>query len=766
MRITRRKLMKPDAEFSPFPFWFLNGNLTEKEIDRQLKDFADKGINGVVLHPRIGLSSEIGYMTPRYLELIRHAVKTCRALGISVLLYDEGMYPSGSAHCEVVKRDPAYAAKGIWANEQAGGKLLKRFALTRNEAGQIVAAVETDLSAEDEEIFDLYTGFTGGTIRGVHEGEDDGEKNAPKAADLLNAEAMRAFISFTHEKYFGALSGEFGKTVIGFFTDEPSPVGRCVRRGVLPWSEGFEKDLYARGFCSDMFPLLFDEASANTPRAREARRIFSRALCDRLRRTYYSPISAWCEAHGIKLCGHPHSPMDSGLLSEFGIPGQDIVWRWVAPEGGKALEGDESAQAKCASDAARHSGKRRNLNECFGCCGPEGRMWAFTVDDMKWYIDWLAVRGCNMYVPHAFYYETDTPLKLDRPPDNGPNNIWWPYYAQIANYMKRLSYLNTDCVNGARVAVLGSCDRLPVDAVRPLYENCIEFNYLTEEDLLSGARFEQGKLKVVRNAYDALLLDMKLQYGGDALKLCDRLRGEGLKVYTSFAQTLNRYRTVRFDRRVKDVRVSLDRHENAETLMLVNEGDGAIRTGATLPFAGRLVVFDPWSGELSAMDAPEGRAFISLERRQCLVLIKGLDTRGLKEYESGRHGGRSVRLDARWELTLSDGRRISYMGNWADHEELSIFSGSLVYSCGVSLREAPVRAELELGTVYEMAEVYVNGTFAGALLRPPYSLDVTRLLRKGKNRIEVRVVNSLEPYYSHKPWRGGMCGPSRLLIGK
>lgn len=178
-------------------------------------------------------------------------------------------------------------------------------------------------------------------------------------------------------------------------------------------------------------------------------------------RTYYKPISDWCVSHGIALCGHPHGPQNIKLLESFGIPGQDIVWRWVAPENDLALGGAESAQAKCASDAARHTGARRNLNECFGCCGPNGEMWAFNVDDMRWYLNWLFARGCNLIIPHAFYYELARPVQMDRPPDAGPNNIWWPHYGQIASFIARACTLNTDGVNQARVAVLGTGDSLP-----------------------------------------------------------------------------------------------------------------------------------------------------------------------------------------------------------------------------------------------------------------------------------------------------------------
>ena len=39
--------------------------------------------------------------------------------------------------------------------------------------------------------------------------------------DYLNADATRAFLKITHETYKQAVGDEFGKTVLGFFGDEP-----------------------------------------------------------------------------------------------------------------------------------------------------------------------------------------------------------------------------------------------------------------------------------------------------------------------------------------------------------------------------------------------------------------------------------------------------------------------------------------------------------------------------------------------------------------
>jgi hypothetical protein len=46
---------------------------------------------------------------------------------------------------------------------------------------------------------------------------------------------------------------------------------------------------------------------------------------------------------------------------------------------------------------------------------------------------------------------------------------------------------------------------------------------------------------------------------------------------------------------------------------------------------------------------------------------------------------------------------------------------------------------IDLGKVFFTAEVVINGKPAGKRINAPYSLNITNLLRKGENTIEVRV---------------------------
>ena len=121
-------------------------------------------------------------------------------------------------------------------------------------------------------------------------------------------------------------------------------------------------------------------------------RLYHKLLLQREGEVYYGTLSRWCEAHGIGLMGHPHQSDDIEVEKYFAVPGQDLVLRWLAPEK-DGLAGIDSTMGKCSADAARLMHRRRNANECFGACNKDDNPWQLSGGDIKWYTDWLAVRG-------------------------------------------------------------------------------------------------------------------------------------------------------------------------------------------------------------------------------------------------------------------------------------------------------------------------------------------------------------------------------------
>lgn len=91
----KEQFLHPSDEFTLIPFWFWNDALDEKEITRQINDFCAKGINGFVIHPRMGIPEDIPYLSDKFMHYVKYTVEEAHKRSMQVVLYDEAMYPSG-----------------------------------------------------------------------------------------------------------------------------------------------------------------------------------------------------------------------------------------------------------------------------------------------------------------------------------------------------------------------------------------------------------------------------------------------------------------------------------------------------------------------------------------------------------------------------------------------------------------------------------------------------------------------------------------------
>lgn len=584
----KEEFLHPSEEFSVIPFWFWNDELSEEEIASQMRQFKEKGIDGFVIHPRLGLPESIGYLSETYFHYVTYAVEYARQLNMHVVLYDEAMYPSGSAHGMVVQRHPEYASKGL-LRTQSKEEAEQNFIIAGKQMqGNIIAANE-----EEGETWYYAMVPSKGTIRGVYYGEDDGESNAPWSADLLSEAAVRSFLTITYEAYYQHLKDYFGSTVWAMFTDEPNILGRCAREDLIPWSEGILEELEKNGGKKENLKYLFSSQTTdskesdahNTKMPSEAEKqldAYKKTIHDRMSKSYYQQIGNWCRAHGVGLTGHPEKSTDIGYLQYFDIPSQDIVWRFVAPEDEKYITGEHSTMGKCSADSARHRGKRKNGNECFGCCGAVEDPYRFTREDMLWYCNWLFVRGVNVIYPHAFYYSVRGRRKEERPPEVGMHSAFWSEYKPLADYCKRMCGLLTDAVNQTEIAVLCTKDELSWQIARPLFEHQIEFNYL-EEELLSSCKLDQNALKIQKQAYRIIICN-RAGYEKETEEVLKQYQENGIIIlsYDNDQDLLDRLDKVHENDVVlahfeKDLRCTHLKKEGQDMFIITNEGVSTIQ---------------------------------------------------------------------------------------------------------------------------------------------------------------------------------------------
>ena len=662
-----QQILSPSEEYSPIPFWFFNDEPDRDKIRKQLEDYVTKGVNGFVLHPRIGIPTSLPYLSEAYFEVVRYIVDVAAELNMKVVLYDEAMYPSGSAHGMVVAEHPEYASSGI--------------TLRTEPSGMEVLAQLTDGRY-------IVRDYTKGTIRGIHFGEDDGEAGAPASADILNPEAVKLFIHLTHDRYYECLKEYFGNTVIAFFTDEPCALGR--RAGAFrEWVPGMEEEILKAGGSWEELSALFEKKENKTTR------IYHKLIKRYLRENFYKLLSDWCEAHGIALMGHPEVSDDVEEQLYFQIPGQDLILRRVEPKAGGVKEFD-SVQAKLSADIARHLGRRRNANECFGVCNRNKIPWYFTAEDMKWYLDWLAFRGVNLFVPHAFYYTAEGARGMERPPDVGPNNIWWKHYRMFSDYIKRLSYLMTDSESLAKVAVLCDNNKVPYTEIAPLYENQIEFCYLPIR-LLSQCE------------YDVLV---------DPLGLTEL---ETCSVEDVISQADKK--AVLTKEPCKDLRATHFRKEGVDLYLLSNEGDTDISTELTLTNVENNYVYlvDLWKNRCVKADKELRIALAPCEN----ILI----------YVSSE------------EIEAEDQPREIQLGDWTSNFELKEKTNNTAIYEYAYEADSVDGGEYFTVTGEEMIECYCNDEFVGVSFWNTHRFDVGAKLQKGTNKIRLVVTGNAANIY-------------------
>lgn len=676
----------PDREFTPMPFWFLNGNLTDSVIRQQLTDFCSHGVYGVVLHPRMGLAKRIGYLSPKFFHYIRTAVKTAASLDMRIVLYDEGMYPSGSANGQVVAGHPEYASQGITLADH-------------------LCPGDTPLAKVGQR--QLVARPSGGTIRGIHFGEDDGEPNAPASADILNPKAVERFIALTHEAYYRELKDYFGTTIIGFFTDEPDILGRNVQ-GMFPWTAGFGEVFTGAGGSLSQLAALF-EGKEN-----EDTRLYRRLLLEREGEVYYGALSRWCESHSIALMGHPSQSDDIELERYFQIPGQDLVLRRVAPEIG-GISGRDSTMAKCGADAARLMGRRRNANECFGACNRNENPWQFSGGDMKWYLDWMAVRGVNLFIPHAFYYSIAGSRREERPPDVGPNNNWWPHYSHWALYMARLSCLMTDAELHAEAAVPCRNRDLHPEQVAPLFQRQVGFQYLPES-IWKDCREDNGALIVNGHRYTSVIGEKRL------FPTVPHPAPEDLRPDCVCDPPQPNLRTARF------------RRAGSTCWLLVNEGNAPICTRLTVPAEMCVGQYDLWNGTAA-------------QAQSCMDL--SLPVRGsLLLFTCTREQWRSLPvLPEAQTLPTPD---FTLIRTDRTHVRKTYTAKLNITAEQLSQKTAFLELKAE-----EMARLWVNGVPVGTGFWSPQRFDLRPYLREGENRLKLEVTGSLANRYGKQAvWYG------------
>lgn len=374
---------------------------------------------------------------------------------------------------------------------------------------------------------------------------DGGDETYINMIDSVSAHTQ---IEGVYEAHYEHYADEFGKTIAGFFSDEPQfgnlkehlfdsfDTRLCKKKMPLPWSDELQEMLEEKygDRLQELLSYLFME-SEEQDLATELKYDYMDCVSRLYEKCFSRAIGDWCAAHDVEYIGHVvednhiHSRLGMGAAHFFralsgqhmvGIDciGSQIVFGAPVQKRKAMIDGDGEFYHYILGKLGASAGhldprkKGRTLCELFGAYG-----WNFGVRDMKYLLDHLFTRGINYLVPHAFsmaeYPDPDCPPHFYAR-GNNPQFAW---FAELMKYGNRMCDLLNGGQHAASVALLydGEADWagehiLMQKTARRLIENQIDFDVVCLDMLRKpeeyNGRFTENGLELNGVHFDALVI--------------------------------------------------------------------------------------------------------------------------------------------------------------------------------------------------------------------------------------------------------------------
>lgn len=343
-----------------------------------------------------------------YMNGLKYACAESEARGTDVWIFDEWGYPTGTAAGKTMAGHPEWRSKklhcavdiiveeGETVSITAPKNLLAAAAwhVNRNifasPAGgyEVIPVVDGKLTYTASHrrcrfvaaTWEFDNTRTVGVF--VHDSEDDTQCTL----DLLCREAIAKLLSVMHEEYYRRMPEYFGKTIKGFFYDEP------FLSFPLPYTfDIIDEFIEKKGYDpTEKLPLL---VTGGGGRVRDD----WRDVCTtRMAEAFFGGMAAWCHAHGVELVGHQDLDHDIRSLNSVSgdffknnkyndSPGVDYIWAQIRP--------DHTADfPRFAGSFRRMTGKAHAMSESFAATG-----LCLTPDYMRWAMEYQALRGIDRF---------------------------------------------------------------------------------------------------------------------------------------------------------------------------------------------------------------------------------------------------------------------------------------------------------------------------------------------------------------------------------
>jgi len=521
----KKLFANPPSEYRSAPLWDWNDKITEEGIDFQLKKFKEGGIGGVFIHPRPGLLTE--YISEDWHHLFDFTVRKGKELGMKVWIYDENSYPSGFAGGHVPAQMPESYNKGTGLSCK-----LQEFLQPDTGKYEVILKLDNNQFIDITATKDAYTGKKG--VYYLFK-----KTYPPKSywygnfsyVDLLQKGVTQKFMEITMKGYEKYDKDEFGKTMMGIFTDEPNLEAVMGPETALRWTSDLFPEFEKRwGYDLKVnIPSLVDEIG----NWKKVRHDYYETLLEMFIDRWAKPWNKYCEENRLLWTGHywehgwpnpTHGFDEAAFYIYHQQPGVDMLGCEYIPNGQGGQFGNTRAIRELLS-AANQGGHTRTLSETYGGAG-----WNITFANLKRLADWQGVMGVNFVNQHLSYYTLKGVRKLDFPPSFSYHEPWWENYKPMGDYLGRISMATasgqqinktlviqpntTAWMYFSRTTKNGTPDSIQKNFksfVYRLERNHFEYDLGSENVIKTIGSVNNGKMIVGKRAYELVVIPESMQ---------------------------------------------------------------------------------------------------------------------------------------------------------------------------------------------------------------------------------------------------------------
>lgn len=513
---------------------------------------------------------------------------------------------------------------------------------------------------------------------------------------------------------------------------------------------------------------------------------FTKTISDQLILSHYQTGRDFLAEYGIDLVG------------EAGGPGPP-VWASCPVDALKALGSVSIPRGEFWVQMARHIFLVKEVasaSHIYGL-GPVDaesfttwRRWKDAPHALKKNLDRAFCEGLNSVTIHTF---ANTRPEFGFPGrayhagiDINPTATWWEQSKPFMDYTSRCSYLLAQGKFVGDVAYYygdGAPKFFPTlqgDSLRPMIADLnagYDFDVVNTDVILNRMDAKDGKLVMPDGLnYNLLVLPNIEDIPESVIQKVEKLIAAGVNVLVQNPEIAKKFKggiltNNTIDEGLAELSIAKDfaRDENKldfihrrldgiDLYFVSNKTNGPIAETVEFRTTNKQVEFwDPVSSKQFSIAGAQIMDGITKAKLKlpaygsAFIVFTGID-RDLPTYNEPLDI-QATEITSPWKLSFPENWgapasiELDKLISWTEHEEKGInyFSGTASYENGFTLTKEAIESKkaisIDLGEVYDVAEILVNGTSAGILWTKPYKLNIEEFVKEGENKLEVQITN-------------------------